>query len=214
MSRTLTLIVGSLVALVLITGAYGAGRIGWGANHPAATLDVSALTHNSQREFRALGVTASTLELIGAPNLRGTRLEGVMLYQVPSTKAGKCLTGVVGGSADGVECDPALFTAKMPGYATAGAYRSVVIAEGAPGQPPITKDSIEQVYGAALPSVKAVRLVGPSSGRTSIPTVDSGTGFVVFGDPDPPPDGELIELLDASGEVAQTIRIAPDDGSK
>ena len=210
MNRTTFYFVCFILVLAL-TAAVGVQAAPMTTTKADKQLKISKLSALSQRKLRLVGVTGKTMSLVGTPKLTGSKLDGLSIYRATWARGGQCVSGVFHGRLDGADCDAELLTAKRPGYASAGIYKSVIIAPGRPGQPPKTKDTILQVYGVALPSVKAVRLVGPTSGSTVIPLLDAGTGFVVFGSANPPEDGKMVEFLNAAGSVVQTIRIAPSD---
>jgi hypothetical protein len=177
-------------------------------------IRIAKLSSATQKRLRRVGVSGPALTLLGSPNLDGSKLAGMALYSAPWSKGGLCVSAVTAGVPDGADCDPKLFTAREPGYASAGPFGVTIPAASStttgttPSLPAHTL-SLLQVYGAATSTVKSARLIGPKSGTTKLPLSAGGPGFVVFGSGSPPPDGDFVELRDGSGKLLQRIQIAP-----
>jgi hypothetical protein len=174
-------------------------------------IRIAGLSKKTQKSLRHAGVVGPALELAGTPDLAGSLEAGLSLYHAAWGKGGECVSGVVAGVVDGADCDEAMFTPAKPGYATAGAFGVTKVATTAGGTPILTPHTLQlrQVYGVATTVVRSARLIGPKSGTTALPLKAGAPGFVVFGSPSPPPDGDYVELLNASGKVLQKIQIAP-----
>jgi hypothetical protein len=172
-------------------------------------LRIAGLSKKAQKGLRHAGVVGPTLALAGTPDLAGSTLQGLSLYHAPWSKGGQCVSGVIAGQPDGADCDEAMFTKEQPGYATAGGFGVKVTGTAVPGMLPPHTLEILQVYGVATTAVRSARLIGPKSGTTDLPLREGAAGFVVFGSPDPPGDGDFVELMNAAGTVIQKIQIAP-----
>jgi len=190
-------------------GTQGADRANVKAPQKVRKIVIANLPRATRKFLRKAGVSAKTLDLVGTPNLAGNPLAGLALYRAPWTDGGQCVSGVIGDKVSGADCDPTMFSSTKPGYASAGRLGATIIGPAEPGHLPPHALKLLQVYGAATTAVVAVRLIGPTSGITPLPVAAGTRGFVVFGDANPPADGNFVELLGSSGKVLQRIQVAP-----
>lgn len=165
--------------------------------NPAKRIKIASLQPRVQKQLRGAGVAGPSLEYVQ------TAVTGIDLYRTPSTSHGVCIVPVRARGIGGADCDPNLFSATLPMYATGLG----VIQIGADGKPDNANARLYLVYGVVNASITTVRLVGPS-GKTTLPLHKGTGGLAAFGSATPQPDATSIEALNAAGKVVQTIRLS------
>lgn len=191
------------VGLVFVLGTAGVVAAEASGSKVQKQIQIAKLSKKTVKVLRRAGVVGPTLDLAGTP------VAQTSLYHAPWAKGGQCISAVTAGVVDGADCDPSMFTSRMPGYASAGALGFTPSGQPVAGQLPKGTIQILQVYGVATSVVRSARLIGPKSGTTELPLSAGATGFVAFGSSNPPGDGNFVELLNAAGKVVQKIQIAP-----
>jgi hypothetical protein len=161
-----TLLRTSLALVIALAGAVAADAHGTKVDRQ---IHIGALSKKTQKAVRHLGIAGPTLELVGTPDLAGSVEQGLSLYRAPWAKGGTCVSGVTAGIVDGADCDHAMFTKTLPGYATAGLFGVTPTGPSAPATGTGTGGStptpilqphtlrILQVYGVATTAVRSAR---------------------------------------------------------